>query len=694
MIINIKNCNSIIDAKINIIENKLNIKYGINGTGKTTISKAISYSLEEDKQKLITLTPFTNDNNDLTPEVEIEDGIVKNVLVFNESYIEQFVYKEDELLQNSYEILIKDEVCKNIEVEIENLLSSIKQSFENDERLQKVIDDFEELNKKFKISKNGLSKSSIGYKVVKNGNKIDNIPQELQCYSSFLVSDKNIEWIDWQIKGKSFIENNDICPFCANEIKENKKTIELVSENYSAKEVDNLKKILETIENLKYYFHNESLKRLNEILRKSEDLSIGDENFLFKISCDIGVFLENLNNIKKIYSLIENSNEPIEDQLSNLKINIRNYDNLNSDETNEIIKHLNDQLEELKNKSSKLEGQINQHKCHINQNIEKHQNNINDFLQKAGYKYQVFIEDNKLKLKYIGVEKNINNADQYLSYGEKNAFALVLFMCQAVSEKCDLVILDDPISSFDKNKKYAIIDMLFNSKNKDNNLFKKTVLMLTHDLDPIIDILKVKCSNFHEFVNANFLKNNDGKLFEFEIKKENLKSFVSICDEVICSSKNILIKLAYLRRYYELINNSGCYHIISELLHGRSMGEFKNKNIKEEDIDNAIQEITRKVNEFNYENILNLIRKKDYLIKLYNEEENSYFKVALFRILHEHHNSLSNSRNEVFIKFINEVYHLENETLYQLSHCNYELIPNYIVNECDLFVKELQEKES
>ncbi|EAI7225946.1 AAA family ATPase [Campylobacter jejuni] len=694
MIVNIKNCNSIIDAKIKIIENKLNIKYGINGTGKTTISKAISYSLEEDKQKLITLMPFTNDNNNLTPEVKIEDGIVKKVLVFNESYIEQFVYREDELLQNSYEILIKDEVCKNTEIEIEILLSSIKQSFENDERLQKVIDDFEELNKKFKPSKNGLSKSSIGYKAVKNGNKIDNIPQELQCYSSFLTSDKNIEWIDWQIKGKGFIENNDICPFCANEIKENKKTIELVSENYSAKEVDNLKKILETIENLKYYFHNESLKRLNEILRKSEDLSVGDENFLSKISCDIGMFLENLNNIKKIYSLIENSNEPIKKQLSKLKIDIQNYDNLNSDKTNEIIKHLNDQLEELENKSSELEGKINKHKQHINKNIKKHQNSINDFLQKAGYKYQVFIEDNKLKLKYIGVEKNINNADQYLSYGEKNAFALVLFMCQAVSEKCDLVILDDPISSFDKNKKYAIIDMLFSPKNKNNNLFNKTVLMLTHDLDPIIDILKVKCRNFHEFVNANFLKNNDGKLFEFEIKKENLKSFVSICDEVIRSNKNILIKLAYLRRYYELINNSGCYNIISELLHGRSIGEFKNKTITKEDTDNAIEEITNKIQEFKYENILQSIQDKDYLVKLYNEEENSYFKVALFRILHEHHNSLFNSRNEVFIKFINEVYHLENETLYQLSHCNYELIPSYIVNECDLFVEELQEKES
>ncbi|HFZ5152425.1 TPA: hypothetical protein ACIK0Z_001117, partial [Campylobacter jejuni] len=173
-----------------------------------------------------------------------------------------------------------------------------------------------------------------------------------------------------------------------------------------------------------------------------------------------------------------------------------------------------------------------------------------------------------------------------------------------------------------------------------------------------------------------------------------LKSFVSICDEVIRSNKNILIKLAYLRRYYELINNSGCYNIISELLHGRSIGEFKNKTITKEDTDNAIEEITNKIQEFKYENILQSIQDKDYLVKLYNEEENSYFKVALFRILHEHHNSLFNSRNEVFIKFINEVYHLENETLYQLSHCNYELIPSYIVNECDLFVEELQEKES
>lgn len=37
----IRNCNCIKNAEIEIVENTLNIKYGLNGTGKTTISEAI-----------------------------------------------------------------------------------------------------------------------------------------------------------------------------------------------------------------------------------------------------------------------------------------------------------------------------------------------------------------------------------------------------------------------------------------------------------------------------------------------------------------------------------------------------------------------------------------------------------------------------------------------------------------------------
>lgn len=45
--ISIYNCNNIREGNIDIEPNKLNIKYGINGTGKTTIAKAIKYILEQ-----------------------------------------------------------------------------------------------------------------------------------------------------------------------------------------------------------------------------------------------------------------------------------------------------------------------------------------------------------------------------------------------------------------------------------------------------------------------------------------------------------------------------------------------------------------------------------------------------------------------------------------------------------------------
>ena len=45
--IQLKNCNSIENGSIKIIENSLNIKYAINGTGKSTSSKAIEYAVND-----------------------------------------------------------------------------------------------------------------------------------------------------------------------------------------------------------------------------------------------------------------------------------------------------------------------------------------------------------------------------------------------------------------------------------------------------------------------------------------------------------------------------------------------------------------------------------------------------------------------------------------------------------------------
>ena len=44
MNISITNCNNIAHGTVAISENRLNIKYAINGTGKSTIAKAIEYA--------------------------------------------------------------------------------------------------------------------------------------------------------------------------------------------------------------------------------------------------------------------------------------------------------------------------------------------------------------------------------------------------------------------------------------------------------------------------------------------------------------------------------------------------------------------------------------------------------------------------------------------------------------------------
>ena len=56
--IRVKNCNCISDATIEIVEKSLNIKYGSNGTGKSTISKAIEAFVTNDQESDVYIERF------------------------------------------------------------------------------------------------------------------------------------------------------------------------------------------------------------------------------------------------------------------------------------------------------------------------------------------------------------------------------------------------------------------------------------------------------------------------------------------------------------------------------------------------------------------------------------------------------------------------------------------------------------
>ncbi|MDF1830619.1 hypothetical protein [Cycloclasticus pugetii] len=99
MEVEICNCNNIDNGSVSISEGFLNIKYAINGTGKSTISKAILKSVSSKvsgNNELLELKPFKaiSDGGGM-PAVDGCEAI-SSVKVFDESYINDFTYQPDE----------------------------------------------------------------------------------------------------------------------------------------------------------------------------------------------------------------------------------------------------------------------------------------------------------------------------------------------------------------------------------------------------------------------------------------------------------------------------------------------------------------------------------------------------------------------------------------------------------------------
>lgn len=696
MELTIKNCNNIDSGKIEITNNKLNIKFGINGTGKSTITRAIKYNIDT-PELLKDLIPFKHRKSEtkVVPEIIIDEDI-NSVLIFNEEYLNQFLFKEDELISNSYEIFINTPEYKSSTEQIEKLLSEIKKVFLDDENLNKIISDFESLSKSFTTTQTGLSKSSALYKGLKEGNKIEHIPDSLKGYSK-LIKDKNcVNWLDWQNKGEQFLEISDDCPYCTSPTTEKKETIKSVSTFYDKNVIKNFTVIIEALKNLGEYFSENANLTLKTITEKQTGLEESEMNYIVVVKQQIDDLLFKLKDLKNISPESFSEDEKVEEKLKALKINIELFDRFKAEKTTTIISSLNASLDVVLEKVGVLQGEINKQKRLVKILIEKHRKSINSFLTNAGYKYTVeIINDDsgnyKLLLRHIESDGIINGGKQHLSFGEKNAFSLVLFMYEALYKKPDLIVLDDPISSFDKSKKYAIMHMLFRGKSEEC-LLNKTVLMLTHDLDPIIDTVKV-LKEFNNLCEANFLSTKNGLLTEKRIKKQNLLSFAQICKSALETDLDDIVKLIYLRRHFEIIDDLGNeYQVLSNLFHKRKREECKDQRkesgddlISEADFNYGVTKIKDIIPSFDYGGLLTKIEDKQILKDLYNNAQNSYAKLNIFRLIFD--DSISTIPN-VLRKFINETFHVENELICQLNPNEYDLIPDFILDECNKFIEE------
>ncbi|UXP31668.1 hypothetical protein N6H18_15065 [Reichenbachiella agarivorans] len=690
MNLTIENCNNFDSASIKIEEGKLNIKLAPNGTGKSTISRAIILGANGDS--LDELTPFKyreHNTEELMPRMAGLENIT-NVMCFNEDYVTQFVFQQDELLSNSFDILIRNDEFKQLEEEIESLVSDVKSTFTNNPDLDDLINCLQELGKAFKLTSTGISKSSIGLKAFSSGNKIKNIPAGLESYQPFIQSDKSVEWVDWQTKGNAFNELSDSCPYCTSETSEKRERIQQVSQEYDKNTIKHLVSIIEVINKLGHFLSAEAKDKLTIITSLKESIEQEHIDYLISIKKQIDNLIDKLELLKSLSGFDFNEEEIEPEKLSTLKLSLAFYTHLDSSDTQTAIEPINQSINEIIKRAGELKGKVIRQKRQINLLIRKHQSEINDFLSSAGYRYEVRItgerEQSRLKLYHKDFNNHLEGGTQHLSFGEKNAFAIVLFMYECLAKKPDLIILDDPISSFDKNKKFAILEMLF--RRESNSCLKsKTVLMLTHDVEPIIDTIKSLSQKFQGITRASFLHLRNGTITEKAIQKSHIKTFASICEAVLETNRSDLIKLIYLRRYFEILDESGdTYQVLSNLFHKRTTpidyrlpkGEDDlHPQMEEKNFNDGCNIIEQKIPGFKYDSLIRTIDDENELLKLYQNTSNGYEKLQIFRFFG------LNLHNSVLQKFINETYHIENEFIAQLNPLEFDTIPEYVLKECD-----------
>ncbi|MGK0414009.1 MAG: hypothetical protein ACJA1B_002228, partial [Polaribacter sp.] len=177
------------------------------------------------------------------------------------------------------------------------------------------------------------------------------------------------------------------------------------------------------------------------------------------------------------------------------------------------------------------------------------------------------------------------------------------------------------------------------------------------------------------------------------IRKNNLSSFAQICKKAIESDIDDLIKLIYLRRNFEIIDDLGYeYQVLSNLFHKRNKEDCKdhrkemgNDSLSEIDFNLGEAKIKESIPAFEYSTLINSLNCLSFLKSLYLNSANNYTKLNVFRLIYEEDIKEIPS---VLRKFINETFHIENELICQLDPNDYDLIPDFIVEECNKYVEE------
>lgn len=608
--------------------------YGLNGVGKSTFKRLIQLGFKENSKLIgsygIKKSLINAKFNILGKTAEFKSGAIIQKInnvdlhVFDDDYIQNTIFENglinDDNKNNYYNILVgksisekvknlnekslsNQDLCKDLDKLILNLeteLILLKNIYQNHNNISEIL--------KFNFQTVKIVENSFNDEILKNISKLGEI---------------EARWLNDGLQIRRF---DDVCPFCGQDIDESLQnrlinkyksiTIKYSEPEDSALEIiSNYMESINTLISLenKVYIETKDdvLQDLQDILdkcyEKQEDLtkiinlnSTNSIGSMSRKSYHIENQISALRMILQKYRITDMFNITIDEDAENKYRNLRTSINnlfVNEEDANDILYKIS--------QIRKLALICNQKIIDINYNqgilINSNLNFINDKFEEYNFKYKLDFKNIQhkiltktnsfiLNLSLIPNE-NLNHEIKFekkyvkesLSEGEKSIIAWIIFLCEIknqLNQKRHMIILDDPISSYDSYRRFNLIFDLEDIFLK--NTADKEILLLTHEKSFTNSAKLISSMNFYNLQNDVFSKVKPDEIIENDMKNdiefirnhtilENNESLI----EFLVRSRN-LIEYSYINvqifktKYFKKTRYNQEKNNVSSVLHMRN----------------------------------------------------------------------------------------------------------------------------
>ncbi len=181
-------------------------------------------------------------------------------------------------------------------------------------------------------------------------------------------------------------------------------------------------------------------------------------------------------------------------------------------------------------------------------------------------------DDNKTLRIYLSNQEFLGKTREELplSTGEQNFLSLTFEFLKAKNSPCPIVVIDDPVSSFDsiyKNKVvYAIVKMLHHKKR----------IVLTHNTD----LIRLLDCQYNHCFKLYLLNNTDGEENGFIPLKNNEQEMLISLEKLLASFRGnvpkhvlnqelfLISMIPFMRGYANIINNKQLFEDLTQVMHG------------------------------------------------------------------------------------------------------------------------------